>query len=144
MNKAAEIISSDLIQQSRGFVEVGTVIYPVFPLTLEQMVRVFRHGAMIDLSSLSKDMGDFEAMCRLSPQLNKMTRFIAEAVVVGSWFREVRVRVMMHRLRKCTGEQLHANYEAVMSMTGAGEVFRCATLMSGVAMMIANTKATEQ
>lgn len=144
MNKAAEIVATEMLGASRGFIQIGSKTQPFYALTLEQMNYAFRQGAMIDLSHLKGDMQDFEAFCRLAPQLKKMRRFVAEAMVRGSWLRPLRVWRAYAKLKECDGAQLLDNYNEVMRMSGAKEVFRCAALMSGAAMIIANTEQVQQ
>lgn len=143
MNKAADIVSADMLGESRGFVTIGTKTLPIYPMTIKQMVRAFRHGALIDLSQAKKGVTDFEAMTFLTPQVNKMTKVVAEAVVKGR-FRRVKVWLVQRQLMDCTAEQIHENFKEVMRMSGANEVFQCAALMSGAATMIATTEETKR
>lgn len=143
MNKAADIISSDMLGESRSFITIGTRTIPIYPMTIEQIVRAFRHGALVEFNKIGNGTQDFEAMCLLAPQTDKMIRVIAEAVVRGRYrlFKLWRVRRM---LRDCTASQIHENFQVVMRMSGAKEVFRCAALMSGAATMIATTEETKR
>ena len=143
MNKAADIVSLDMLGQSRAFITIGADTIPIYPMTIEQIVRAFRHGALVTLPSEKDKTGDFEAMCLLAPQTEKMIQFIAEAVVRGR-YRFFKLWRVKRRLRGCTASQINESFQVVMRMSGAQEVFRCAALMSGAATMIANTKETKQ
>ena len=99
-NEAANIVASELLGESRSFIEIGSNVIPVYSLTMKEMTKVFRYGALIDVQKAveASKVNEFGAICEVVPFVPQMRKGIAEAVVRDKWFRIFKVWRMTRKL----------------------------------------------